>query len=196
MLFGLYLEFGFGCGCATATPKNTLSASWVGLCLCKSSLPRSRQHPDGLDCLARKDVEILKVSNEITRRAYALALKAMKRGIVVTLENPANSLMWHSSHHVGFMQNADGAIARNTFDMCAFGAKYKKRTAVYGSASFDFNRCVKACSKDHVHLGLSGWSVNRKKREKRMPTKQAAAYPELLCSEWAMCVRQHFLGPI
>ena len=137
---------------------------------------------------------MLKVSNEITQRAFMLATRAAKRGVVVSIENPGNSLMWHCSYYEAFVRDADVATIKHSFDMCAFGAKYRKRTSVVASATFDFSRCTKTCPGNHMHLGLSGWSINRDAREKRMPTKQAAAYPDKLCKQWALCVKKHFLG--
>jgi hypothetical protein len=64
----------------------------IVLCLNKLSLERSKDFPEGLPGLSKKDNDILVVANRITQNTFDMAADLVDNGIDVTIENPQTSL--------------------------------------------------------------------------------------------------------
>jgi hypothetical protein len=151
---------------------------------------RTVAHPEGLPHLQRRDSQQVKLANRITARAFKLADLAVKNGVIVTLENPGSSVMWHSRACQRFRRRHNPQ--RILFDQCAFGEKYKKPTVILASQGIDLSLLARRCPKNHEHVKLSNWRDFPEQKVEQTHVR-SSAYGHELCKAWATCIRQHFM---
>eukprot|EP00438_Fugacium_kawagutii_P008464 Skav230206 [mRNA] locus=scaffold2443:266117:270539:+ [translate_table: standard] len=110
--------------------------------------------------------------------------ECMKRGIMVTLENPRSSRLWEFAPIHDLLQ--DARIFLYYFDMCQYGEPHKKSTGILTNEEH-FSKLQRRCQGGHVHQQLVG--TVRVKHEGvwtyKNRTALAGAYPYKLCNFWA-----------
>ena len=146
---------------------------------------RRREHPWGLDCLAR-EIE----GNEILRRTIQLIKILQENGSYWTLENPHSSYVWYMPAMVS-LQNKPGANYA-VLDQCAYGLRIKgvgnafgpckKRTRIVGNLPniAELSRNC-GCRQQHIHA-VGG--VRTKTGWKRR-SELAGHYPRGLAQKYA-----------
>ena len=141
---------------------------------------RSSEFPAGLEPVSEKVV----VANRIAVAAYAFAEWAAgcELEAAVTMENPARSYLWDFVQGEAKTNNFQDIV----FSQCRFGAPYKKETKLR-CWNCRMDKLEKSCS-----LVGSTFTCGRSKEEGHVvlefgsaSTRDAAAYPEGLCREWA-----------
>lgn len=122
-------------------------------------------------------------------RTFALATLADTNGVIVSIENPASSVLWHTKWCTTWVKNT-GAVRWN-LDQCMFGEPYKKPTSIFASPALNLAMVARKCTKDHEHVKLSGWKAFP--GQVCIPTKRCSStYGVALCEAWTHAVVQHF----
>lgn len=134
----------------------------------------------GLPGLRARERELVREGNELTRRSIILLRVAAACGLLVSLENPQSSRIWH---HPELVRSLDEwGFAKITTHYCQWGELYKKPTSI--AANYTSIECLmRRCSGDHMHAVLRGRDSSGASK-----TSLAAAYPRSLCSAWAQCI--------
>jgi hypothetical protein len=152
---------------------------------------RSKAFPDGKPAaeLSGHSLRVLAASNALTERVFDLAVRAAAHGIGVSIENPNGSVLWHTAAFLAFKHAARPCVYK--FDMCRFGCRYKKRTALW--STIDLSPLARLCRCKRQHVRVSGWVDYA--GQVAIPTKKGtAAYPPRLCRLWAQALAGHFPG--
>ena len=152
---------------------------------------RSDEFPMGLPEVTHPK---LTEANKIVRALSRLVRTQHRAGQGWSIENPANSLIWQTTH---FRQLAALPLVRMVvFDQCCHGAEYKKPTGLLTNMVC-FEQLAKRCpgQPTHpVHPPLAGktWDDNGNWVWK---TSLAAAYPTELCQAMANCYHKVATSP-
>jgi hypothetical protein len=149
---------------------------------------RSVKYPEGLPLLRPATRLAVKVANQVTKRTFQLATIAHTNGAIVTIENPRNSIIWHTQACEGFVARCQPT--RWLVDMCMYGETYQKPTVLLASPAIDLSSLSKQCDKSHMHDKLSNWRSFH--GQTCVPTPKGGAYGDLLCTAWAACIAEHF----
>eukprot|EP00435_Cladocopium_sp_Y103_P032785 s1019_g8.t1 len=142
---------------------------------------RSTDCPDGLPNLSARDQARVRTANALYRLSGAVLVYATEQGILCSLENPARSHMWATTHLVHQIQHIQHLLHDVFFHHCAFGAKRKKRTKLLVN-HLCYNHLCRDCDGQHEHLP---WGVT----DKGWATALEVEYPLELCKAWALCLR-------
>jgi hypothetical protein len=149
---------------------------------------RTKARPEGLPGLSLRNRKLLALANRVTQRTFALATLAESCDVVCTIENPRNSVMWHTKACKTYSKKCEPT--RWLLDQCMFGELYQKPTVLLATSTVDWSRLARRCTRDHQHHKLSNWKSFE--GQICVQTPSAAAYGEQLCACWAGCVAEHF----
>jgi hypothetical protein len=108
--------------------------------------------------------------------------------IAVTIENPANSLMWKTSPFVQLFEMFP-ELKFVTFHNCAHGGVRDKLTGFATNVSW-FDSLALLCDKQHTH---APWTPTVVAGKVHYPTHTEAAYPEVLCQRIVSVVLEKVL---
>ena len=106
-----------------------------------------------------------------------IAQTALRLQIAVTIENPANSLMWKTSSPFVQLFEQFPELKYVTFHNCAHGGVRDKLTSFATNVSW-FDSLALLCDKQHTH---APWTPTVVAGKVHYPTHTEAAYPEVLC---------------
>ena len=158
-----------GAPCATVLPGGLRSS---GQAL------RSKTQPLGLPTLDEASSSRVRAANAVYRFCYELLRHCLRHDINVSLDNPADSFLWHIFEH--FAQS-DGlwwplaGLDVVMFDNCCHGGPRPTQRRVVASTGL-LNRLSAACPRNHYH---EPWGSPA--------TPTADAYPLLLAKRWSDC---------
>ena len=128
----------------------------------------------------------IKEGNEMAKQAIMFARWAHNEfDATVTFENPDRSYLWI----FGMPWFGPPRTYKDVrMSDCHFGREYKKDThlRVWGTS---FDRIAKLCTKCKGHFSC-GRAENKHLGFDGMPTKEATAYPEALCKQYASIIRE------
>lgn len=141
---------------------------------------RSNDHPLGLPTLPARDCRKCKVGNLLGLFALVVLEAARDIGIAASLEQPATSWMLRWPPSRALIQS--GTVSAVTFDFCAFGVAWSKRTTVI-YVNCDLMPLRRPCPGNHEHVVFRGRSPCG-----RPWTSMAQPYPGALCRAWASCL--------
>ena len=132
---------------------------------------RSDDHPDGLPGLEGVAKGKVEAANVLYKFVASAVLVLERMGIVWTIENPTNSLMWLTSWflHLPFQ--------RHSMQMCMHGGKRNKHTDIMQGTRLNFGQMALACDGKHEHLP---WGILRGSQA-HFATACERNYPELFC---------------
>ena len=93
---------------------------------CMMSVPSTSEK--SRTSLSFSDLACIDTGNRIMRTVINLARQCHRFNVLWAIENPENSLCWMTSQlqELSTMRN----VYKMTFDFCAFGTKWRKRTTV------------------------------------------------------------------
>jgi len=143
---------------------------------------RDAVHLWGLPGLSPKDHEKVLLGNKFMELTARLARHCSAPGVAWSIENPASSFLWAIPPMVDLQQSL--GVKLFWLDMCRFGSKHKKPTAVL--STIDLAAMALQCDKDvrpHVHEPLTGTIIVDGRKIFR--TRLAQVYPVRLCGLWA-----------
>ena len=138
---------------------------------------RSSKFPEGFPWL--KGISKAKVAsaNILYEFAAKIANICEQCGILFTIENPQNSLMWETKFFAPLVERFNFHVV----DACEYGSMHKKGTAFL--ANFVAPRLQKRCGGGHAH---KDWKVQRMDNgEWKFDTAAEAEYPPKLAKELA-----------
>ena len=146
---------------------------------------RSAAFPRGLPALTA--TEQLKVSqaNKIYDFLAAVVCFCLSQDIVVSVENPRSSWLWHLPAFAALQE--DRRMMKVDFQQCAHGGDRPKWTTWFTNHA-PFSRLAATCPGDHAH---KPWGVSRGSQGWHFATADEAAYPRALCVAVAEVVRDH-----
>ena len=104
-------------------------------------------------------------------------------GRYATIENPGSSLLWSVRHMVQLVSSLGLHVV--PFDMCAFGASFKKYTKLLCNHSC-FLALQRRCTRTHIHDVLAGSVYDPNAGRWMSRTKLAQEYPVQFNHEYAM----------
>ena len=161
---------------------------------------RSHDKPDGLDNLTEVEATRVASANKSYEATVALVLILISLGVSVSIENPKNSLYWDTSMMQKLYQQIPGGHF-SWFHSCMHGGERDKATKFWSYNPRDpqtdlFKELALECNKQHVH---QSWRPRFLEGRWIYPTKEEAAYPQLLCMRMASIFLQEAacrnLGP-
>ena len=135
---------------------------------------RTKEFPDGLPGLAGLDSIIVQF--------------CVLYGIVVSIENPLNSLFWLTKPMVELFALCEGF--RVVFDNCMMGGQRDKATLWWCNRNI-FSPLALRCSRDHQH---KNWTPVFDKANKRFnfPTPKKRSTRKFYATEWQTLWIKHF----
>ena len=138
---------------------------------------RSSAHPLGFPWLKGLNKVKVQAANCLYEFSANLVLLCEKHDVLLTVENPENSLMWETPFFKSLLQR----FYFHVIDACEYGSEHKKSTAFL--ANFDAPRLKQRCSGDHSH---AAWKVRQlESGDWAFDTAKAAEYPSKLAHELA-----------
>ena len=142
---------------------------------------RSVEYIAGLPDLDEEDKKKVELGNLLADITIQL-INECRTGQLWSVENPAGSYLWLLPAFKALARKV--GVFRVDFDMCAFGHKSKKPTALLTNCRplQSLGRKCPGC-KFHVYLEGKVWDPETGRMQWR--TKLAQVYPETLCLEWA-----------
>ena len=146
---------------------------------------RSNDHPDGLPSLSESDTRRVQIANHLFRVACRILDKASRMGILVTLENPTNSLFWRTSFFLEVWKK--WRLTCSDFQVCMYGGDRDKWTRIV--ANFEqIAQLNITCDKTHSH---ATWRFSTDAEGKRVwATSLESQYPRKLCLALTQCILQ------
>ena len=137
---------------------------------------RDDTFPDGFPWLQGSDKIRTEIANLLYEHTVLIAQTAIRLQIAVTIENPANSLMWKTSPFVQLFEQFP-ELKHVLFHNCAHGGVRDKLTSFATNVSW-FDSLALLCDKQHTH---APWTPTVVAGKVHYPTHTEAAYPEILC---------------
>ena len=121
---------------------------------------RSAQYPLGLPGLKPLHQRRVDSANALYHLAILIILWCDERGIILSIENPANSWLWAALvalalEHSESAAAALGKLQRILFHACCHGSTRRKHTAWLSTPGI-FNALAAECQNDHSH---DSWGV-------------------------------------
>lgn len=141
---------------------------------------RSRLHPEGLQQMTDATRQKVHTGNEMANWLEKFIDRALQKGLVVWIENPAGSFLWLMPSWTRLIEKH--SLRSFYTDYCAWGAPWRKRTRFYGSFAAAGLSLLCSCGKRHIQL--RGYS----KQHGVSWTKAAEAYPHSLSRFLALAV--------
>eukprot|EP00435_Cladocopium_sp_Y103_P067691 s116_g30.t1 len=175
------------CAPSCGTASRARGRKVKGVPLHKQPQPlRSDQQPDGLDNLTAAERQRVHAANLSYKATVDIVLMLVEWGVSVSIENPANSLFWKTSWVLELLSKVPQGHD-TILDNCMHGGARDK-----ASRFWSFNPLEPAvnmlqslglrCDGSHTHKSWRPTVVNGRIS---YPTKEEAAYPEVLCERLA-----------
>ena len=149
---------------------------------------RDDSYPDGFPWLQGSDKIRTEAANLVYEHTVLIAQTAIQLQVAVTIENPANSLMWKTSPFVQLFEMFP-ELKFVTFHNCAHGGVRDKLTSFATNVSW-FDSLALLCDKQHTH---APWTPTVVAGKVHYPTHTEAAYPEVLCQRIVSVVLEKVL---
>jgi hypothetical protein len=144
------------------------------------------------------------VGNRQVREGMRFIRVLLELGIPITVENPHDSMIWHSDEMRELEAHSDTDSV--VFDQCMYSLRppdfdpkdnddrrVRKRTKIVGSVRA-LDTLSRVCNKQHCHV--EAWGHCRVNGKLVSRAKAAGAYPVCLCLSIAKLFLQHPTGPI
>ena len=151
----LGVHMGLPCGTASLARERPVAASLRALGVPNPPLLRSAQHPLGLPNLGSFHQAKVDAANQLYRLGVEILVYCHRRGIVVSIENPATSWIWAALVRISLEHSDEDArvlnrLERVEFHACCHGSTRRKHTAWFGTDKV-FSQLAAVCNYDHPH---------------------------------------------
>jgi len=186
-LLGVHL--GLPCGTASRARERPIASS-----LRKQGVPnppplRSAEHPLGIPNLSPFHQAKVDSANRLYALAVAIMVYCCTRGIIFSIENPANSWLWAALVQLTLQHSMEAAAIYNslekvTFHACCHGSTRRKETGWLATKGV-YSGLHAICQYDHPH---DSWGVRWNNGSWAFDTSLEAAYPMLLSQRVAACL--------
>ena len=147
---------------------------------------RSDDHPDGLPSLSEKDKARVDSANASYKATAELLAMLIQWNVSVSIENPSNSLFWKTSWIQKLLEMVPNG--HDTFlDHCMHGGSRDKASRFWSYNPMRPNEnmlqtLALKCDGSHIH---KSWKPTFQNGVVSFPTKEEAAYPQILCERLA-----------
>jgi hypothetical protein len=187
----LGVHMGLPCGTASLARERPVAASLRALGVPNPPPLRSAQHPLGLPNLSSFHQAKVDAANQLYRLGVEILVYCHRRGIVVSIENPATSWIWAALVRISLEHSDEAARVLNSlerveFHACCHGSTRRKHTAWLGTDKV-FSQLAAVCNYDHPH---DAWGVRWTANGWVFDTSTEAAYPALLAQRVVSCLIQ------
>ena len=150
---------------------------------------RSAEHPLGLPNLSAKHQARVDSANALYKLAVDIILWCYQKGIVISIENPANSWLWAVLVKLAREHSEEAAHALNLLQMiqfhaCCHGSARRKHTGWLSTAGV-YAALEATCRNDHSH---EPWGVRWQAGSWIFDTSTEAHYPALLAQRATECL--------
>ena len=178
----IYCHMGPPCGTASAARNRPVDAI-LQAAGAPSPIPlRSKQFPLGFPWLTGLNRTKVLSANIIYSVCCEIAKMCLLRNIILSIENPLNSLFWVIPFIVAL--KADANLEFVVFQACMHGSTRNKWTAWLGTKGV-FSSLAVVCDNNHKH---DGWNLVKSGGKWKFDTAREAEYPRQLCSTVAHLV--------
>ena len=178
----IYVHLAPPCGtCSAARNKQRKDWERAGF-----SLPqplRSKLHPMGLPHIRGLDAAKVASANLLYQATFEIVMLCIELDVLCTVENPENSLFWDTDPMRRLFEICEGF--HNVFQSCMMGGDRDKRTKWWSSKNY-FSAFNIMCDGLHSH---KAWTPTITEKGLNFPTKEEAAYPQLLCDRVSHVVK-------
>ncbi len=180
----IYIHLAPPCGtCSAARNKQHKDLERAGFTLPQPS--RSKSHPMGLPHIRGLDAAKVASANLLYQATLEIVLLCIELNVLCTVENPENSLFWDTNPMIPLFEVCEGY--HNVFQYCMMGGDRDKRTKWWSSQNY-FGAFNIMCDGSH---SLKPWTPTITDHQGLLfPTKEEAAYPQLLCDRVAHTVEE------
>eukprot|EP00435_Cladocopium_sp_Y103_P067991 s171_g30.t2 len=180
---------GLPCGTASRAREKPVSATLRAQGAPNPPPLRSATCPLGLPNLGPVNQARVDSANKLYTLAVEVLLFCHRRGIILSIENPANSWLWAALVQLTMLHSSEAAAAYNAlekviFHACCHGSTRKKSTDWLGT-SHVYTSLAATCQGDHEH---EPWRVRWAAGAWVFDTAAEAAYPMLLAQRVAACM--------
>ena len=183
------IHLGLPCGTCSRARELPIPAS-----LRKAGVPeppplRSAQYPLGLPNLALHHQRRVSSANALYRLAIEILVWCSEHGVVISIENPANSWLWAALvalalEHSEAAARALGRLTMVLFHACCHGSTRRKHTGWLSTPGV-YEQLMATCQNDHPH---EPWGVKWQAGSWVFDTSAEAHYPHLLAQRAAACL--------
>ena len=149
---------------------------------------RSDRFPDGLHGVKGVDAERLRLANLLYQFTAECVMACQRHKVFWSIENPRNSLMWHTSFLAPVFQLHP---LESLFQHCAYSGRRPKWTKLIHNVPC-LRNLNKTCPGNHDH---DPWGLVVTGTKAQFATAQEAAYPMELAAEWAKLVADGLFQP-
>lgn len=174
------------CGTASKAREIPMPATYTG----KPLLPlRSADHLLGVPSLSGSDKQRVAAANTLYAVTALASIILLKRGTIVSIENPSNSYFWPIAEQLctdlGLADHWN-SLENNQFAACMFGSKRNKLTTWRATAGA-YADLRRSCDASHQH---EPWrpQLDQHGRISKLPTAEEAAYTPELSQAVAVCL--------
>lgn len=143
---------------------------------------RSERYPDGFPWLRGVNRDRVASANLLYDIAGKVVAYCLRMKIVVSVENPARSHFWATSHFSKHLQGLKDHLFQTFFHHCMHGSRRRKHTLLLHNCP-QLCKLAILCDGSHTH---EQWGYN-----KTWATSLETAYPPLLCKRYADLLCQH-----
>lgn len=156
---------------------------------------RSAQYPLGVPGLAEHHKRRVESANSLYRLAIEIVVFCYVHGIIISIENPANSWLWAALvalalEHSALAAKALNQLQRILFHACCHGSTRRKSTAWLSTPGV-FEGLSATCQNDHPH---EPWGVRWQPGAWVFDTSVEAQYPHLLAQRATACIASFLVG--
>ena len=178
----IYVHLAPPCGtCSAARNKRHRNLEQAGF-----NLPqplRSKLYPMGLPHIRGLDAAKVASANLLYQATFEIVMLCIKLDVLCTVENPENSLFWDTAPMKRLFEACEGF--HNVFQSCMMGGDRDKRTKWWSNKNY-FSAFNILCDGSHTH---KAWTPTITDNGLHFPTKEEAAYPQLLCERVSHVVK-------
>ena len=179
------IHFAPPCGTASRAREKPISAALKAQGCVEPKPLRNNQYPEGLPSNVGTDALKVGLANILYAFTAEMCILAHSLGILFSVENPANSLMWLTSWFVTLISGSGMFCTR--FPNCAHGGQRPKWSMfVHNVCSLqELEAICPGEGPGHVHLP---WGASKQQGSWKFATSDETAYPVPLCQAIARLV--------
>ena len=143
---------------------------------------RSERWPDGFPWLRGLNRDRVKSANVLYDLTGQIVRHCIDIGVIVSVENPARSHFWETSHFSKHVKHLEDKLFKTFFHHCMHGSSRRKHTLLLHNCR-SLCKLAILCDGSHAH---EKWGFNQK-----WATSLETAYPPLLCKRYAALLAEH-----
>ena len=177
-----YVHMGPPCGTASAARNKAVPWHLVRQGAPSPPPLRSLEHPLGFPWLSGVSRDRVLSANRIYSLCAEVAKLCMELDIILSIENPLNSLFWAIPFIAALVSNP--MLEWVVFQACMHGSTRNKWTA-WLSTKGVFSSMAMRCDGSHSH---EGWNLIKRDGKWQFDTATEAEYPRQLCATAAQLV--------